>query len=217
MFYAMPSPEGPMPHPAHHRHSIRLPAYDYSTPAAYFVTICTDGRECVFGEIADGAMVLNECGEIVQQMWDNLPDHYPCVQLDQFVIMPNHVHGIIVITDDGHPAVGAGSPRPGFAGHGETGGATPPLRRPSLGNIVGYFKYQSTKHINTLRHTPGLPVWQRNYYEHVIRDDHDLAAIRDYIAANPARWMLARNHPDQCDTVRCMQRKEFNHGRRLES
>jgi len=187
------------------RRATRLPGFDYTTPGAYFVTVCVHDRACLFGEVVDGVMRVNEMGEIVQQTWDALPAHFPHVALDQFVIMPNHAHGIIVLNDN--DGVGArfprpGSPRPGGdATHGCAGGETPPLRRPSLGRVVGYFKYQSTKRINLLRQTPAQPVWQRNYYEHVIRNDADLAAIRDYVAGNPARWADDDNHPDRRMTL----------------
>jgi len=178
------------------RRSIRLPDFDYTRPGAYFVTICAHDRACLFGDVVDGMMRVNGFGEIVQQIWDAVPDHFPHVALDQFVIMPNHVHGIIVLNDDDR--VGAGSPRPNdIVRHEKTGGETPPLHRPLLGQVVGYFKYQSTKRINLLRHAPAQPVWQRNYYEHVIRNDRDLAAIRDYIAGNPARWPDDDNNPER--------------------
>jgi REP element-mobilizing transposase RayT len=89
----------------HHRHSIRLKGYDYSRQGLYFVTICIQNRKCLFGEIINDAMILNECGQIVQMVWDELPQHYANIQLDKFVIMPNHVHGIILID---HASVGAG-------------------------------------------------------------------------------------------------------------
>jgi len=169
------------------RRATRLPGFDYTTPGAYFVTVCAHDRACLFGDVVDGVMRVNDYGEIVQQTWDALPAHFPHVALDQFVIMPNHAHGIIVLNDN--DAVGAAFRRPhNRVLHHHPGGGTPPLRRPSLGHVVGYFKYQSTKRINLLRHAPAQPVWQRNYYEHVIRNDADLAAIRDYIAGNPARW-----------------------------
>jgi putative transposase len=88
----------------HHRRSIRLKEYDYSQPGGYFVTVCTQGHEHLFGEILDGEIKLNRYGEIVKECWHDLPNHYPCVKLDEFVVMPNHVHGIIIIM----ATVGAG-------------------------------------------------------------------------------------------------------------
>ncbi|MCF6265894.1 MAG: hypothetical protein L3J57_05005 [Desulfuromusa sp.] len=148
----------------HHRRSIRLPDYDYSSAGAYFITICTFERECLFGEAVNGEMWLNDAGQIVQDAWQQIVTHFTGVDIDQFVVMPNHFHGIIT-------TVGAGFPRPDPQGFEKQGGETPPLRRATLGQIVGYFKYQSTKHINQLRDNPGVPVWQRNYYERVIRND----------------------------------------------
>ena len=145
------------------RKRLRLKAYDYSQPGAYFVTICTKDREHRFGEIVDGEMRANGAAAVVQSCWSDLPNHYPNVELDEFVAMPNHVHGIIVILDEpitngkssvGDGLVGATSRRP------NTGAGKP---RPYLGNIMGYFKYQSAKRINEINRTPGTPVWQRGY------------------------------------------------------
>ena len=175
----------------HQRRSIRLKGYDYATPGAYFVTVCTHERECLFGDIVDGVMRLNDAGRMVNDSWQRIVTHFIGVEIDQFVIMPNHFHGIVT-------TVGAGSPRPNLTNQGggtNQGGETPPLRGVTLGQIVGYFKYQSTKYINQTRNTPGTPVWQRNYYERVIRDDRELATIRQYIADNPAKWAEDENRP----------------------
>ena len=172
----------------HHRRSIRLRNYDYSTVGAYFVTICTFERECLFGEVVNGEMRLNGMGCIVDESWQQIVSHFTGVDIDQHIIMPNHFHGIIT-------TVGAGFPRPDPRGSEKPGGETPPLRRATLGQIVGYFKYQSTKRINKLRNNPGVAVWQRNYYERVIRDDHELQTIQQYIVDNPATWHEDENHP----------------------
>ncbi len=187
----------------HRRRSIRLRDYDYSHAGAYFVTICAWQRECLFGEVVDEELRLNAFGEIVRKCWDDMPEHFSGVEIDQHVIMPNHFHGIVSI-------VGAGSPRPGLARNviknqiincGETpenqGGETPPLRGVTLGQIVGYFKYQSTKLINQQRNNPGAPVWQRNYYERVIRDEAEWHAIRQYMIDNPIKWAEDENHPSK--------------------
>jgi len=233
----------------HHRRSIRLKGYDYTQPGAYFITICTQGRECLFGEIIDGEMHLNEAGQIVVQTWQDLPNHISNVQLDAFVVMPNHVHGIIIITERaggigagfkparttmgpgsaggagstaGPGSVGAGSVGAGSepapttttapgpaAGSGPTTGSGPvgagsepaptaPARSShGLPEIVRQFKTFSARRINELRGTPGTPVWQRNYYEHIIRDEFSLSRIRQYIAENPARWDADREHPQR--------------------
>ena len=157
------------------------------------MTICTFERECLLGDVVNGEMRLNGMGSIVDESWRQVVNHFSGVDIDQFVIMPNHFHGIIT-------TVGAGFPRPDLGDSekqgGETqGGVTPPLRRATLGQIVGYFKYQSTKRINQLRDNPGTSVWQRNYYERIIRNDQELQTIQQYIVDNPATWQEDENHP----------------------
>jgi len=168
----------------HRRKSIRLPRYDYSQAGAYFVTVVTLEHKCLFGEIVDGEMVLNAWGQIIQKWWDDLPVHFPNVETGAFVIMPNHVHGIIVI--NGRGAGTAPLPLDGE----NRGGETPPLpKRPTLGQIIAYFKYKSTKEINALAGAEVVTkLWQRNYYEHIIRNDREMDAIWRYIEANPANW-----------------------------
>jgi REP element-mobilizing transposase RayT len=169
----------------HHRRSIRLKGYDYTQAGVYFITICTQDRACLFGEVVGGEMRVNPLGEIVAWTWNDLPNHNPHVELDAFVVMPNHVHGIIVIVDN---PVGAGSePAPTMA--------MVTIRRHGLPEIVRQFKTFSARRINALRGTPGIPVWQRNYYEHIIRDEESLKRIREYIANNPMQWALDRENP----------------------
>ena len=148
----------------HHRRSIRLPGYDYSQAGAYFVTIDTHGSECLLGDVVDGAMKLSPYGKIVQKAWAYLPAHYPHIGLDAFCIMPNHVHAIIVLNNAG------------------------PVKHHPLSEIVRAFKTFSAIRINELRKTTGIPVWQRNYYEHIIRNDEDYQRIRQYIQDNPDHW-----------------------------
>jgi REP element-mobilizing transposase RayT len=178
----------------HHRRSIRLRDYEYSSSGAYFVTICAFQRECLFGEMADGEIRLNEVGHLVDDSWRQILDHFSGVDIDRYVIMPNHFHGIVT-------TVGAGFPRPDSRNVAHQGGETPPQRQATLGQIVGYFKYQSTKTINQTRDNPGLPVWQRNYYERVIRNERELAAIRQYIVDNPGKWAEDENHPARVGSV----------------
>ncbi len=179
------------------RRSIRLKGFDYSQQGVYFVTICTQDREYVFGEIVKEKMRLNRTGEIVETVWRELLTHYQGVQTDEFVIMPNHIHGIIWLCD-----VGAGFPRPmSENGNHEQGAETAPLQRYSLGQIVAYFKYQSTKQINHLRNVPGQGVWQRNYYERVIRNGDELFQIRQYIQENPLKWDLDPENPRRVETL----------------
>jgi putative transposase len=147
----------------HHRHSIRLQGYDYSQAGAYYVTIVIHDREQILGEIINQEMRLNKNGEIVKYAWLDLPKHYRNVKLDAFVIMPNHVHGIIILTDhDG--------------------------KRHPLSEIVRAFKSFSARRINGLRNTQGVPVWQRNYYEHIIRNEQEHERIYNYILSNPLNW-----------------------------
>lgn len=180
----------------HHRRSIRLREYDYRCAGAYFVTICAFQRECLFGEVMNGEMWLNEYGNIVQTAWRDLPNHYPYAELDEYVIMPNHFHGVIVIT--GADMVGAGLAVAGSVGAGLKPALTTSEqheKRHGLPEIIRAFKTFSARRINTLRDNPGCPVWQRNYYEHVIRNETDLANIRQYIANNPLKWDLDENNP----------------------
>jgi REP element-mobilizing transposase RayT len=180
----------------HHRHSIRLKGYDYAAEGAYFVTIVTQGRECLFGEIVDCKMYLSNYGEIVQKWWDDLPTHFQNVETDAFVIMPNHVHGIIFITNERRGEV--------ISPHNNLqGGETPPLRKPTLGQIVGYFKYQSTKDMNAIGNTGAITkFWQRNYYEHIIRNEKDLKQKTDYILDNPSRWEEDEENPGNKNSPR---------------
>ncbi len=173
-----------------HRHSIRLQHYDYSQAGAYFVTVCVHARECLLGEIVDSVMILNDHGKVVEECWNDIEPHFNDVELDSFVIMPNHIHGIITF-------VGAGFPRPDEKLiTGLKGAEIAPLQKHrTLGNVVAYFKYQSTKRINLSRRTPSFAVWQRNYYEHIVRDEIDLNRIRDYIQHNPVRWTEDENSP----------------------
>jgi REP element-mobilizing transposase RayT len=180
----------------HHRRSIRLAGYDYSRPGAYFVTICTEDRECLFGEIIAGEMRLNDAGAIALAVWNDLPMHYAHVQLERFVIMPNHVHGIIILTDD-VAVVGAGL-KPAPTQSVPTDAATTGVRRHGLPEIVRAFKTFSARRINELRGTPGVPVWQRNYYEHVVRTAESLERIRAYIETNPERWAWDRENAQVC-------------------
>jgi len=176
----------------HHRRSIRLRDYDYSVAGAYFITICAFQRECLFGEMVDGEMRINERGRIVESQWRQLPGHYFNIRLDEFVVMPNHAHGIIEINEQ--PA-GARFIAPDNLAECDNLGAM--NRAPTVGEIVRAFKARCTHEINHICDNPGVPVWQRNYYERVIRDERELAAIRQYIVANPTKWIEDENHPGQ--------------------
>lgn len=161
----------------HHRRSIRLKDYDYSSAGAYFVTLCTEERACLFGEIHENEMILSSAGHIVAGRWLWLAEKYSYVILDQWVVMPNHLHGIVVIDNEDRDSSHEGGSR------------TAPTDRKPLGRLIGAFKTVSTKHINELRGTPAVTLWQRDYYEHVVRGPEELTRIRQYIEDNPARWL----------------------------
>ena len=166
----------------HHRRSIRLQGYDYSQPGIYFITICTKNHECLFGEILNGEMRLNEFGKIAHQCWLEMPHHFPHIQLDEFVVMPDHIHGIIVLNN----IVGAKkfSPLQNIT----------PFRSPSktIGSIIRGFKIGVTKGFR--QNTDIYVVWQRNYYEHIIRNEVELNRIRQYIIDNPKKWKTDENY-----------------------
>jgi REP element-mobilizing transposase RayT len=223
----------------HHRRSIRLQGYDYSRPGAYFVTICLQEKDShLLGEVVTGKVQGSRYGEIVLKCWNRLPRHYPNVILDEFVVMPNHVHGIILI-GAGAKIVGAGlqnrifkDVKPARTGHdiddmhdfhhihdmnevhgenimvaGNDGCAGAGLQNSivkdekpartmddrcivaySLSEIIRGFKTFSARRINEFRGISGVPVWQRNYWKHIVRDEGELQRIREYINNNPLRW-----------------------------
>jgi len=198
-----------MDYPKHNRHSIRLQGYDYAQPGVYFITIVAHDRKCLFGEIVNGNMRMNECGEMAQQCWLEIPNHFPQTQLDEYIIMPDHIHGIIIIND--FPIVGAknfsplpfdpsprscqSSPQPSEPSPNNMGTKifsplpnTTPFRSPSqtIGSIVRGFKIGVTKWMH--QNTDIQNIWQRNYYEHIIRNDDELHRIRQYIRNNPQNW-----------------------------
>jgi REP element-mobilizing transposase RayT len=158
----------------HHRHSIRLKGYDYSGPGVYFVNLCAEGRELIFGDIVDGKMILNELGKMVDEYWHQTMAHFDGIESDHYVIMPNHFHGIVII-------------------QGST--SISDQKRPSLGQIMAYFKYQTTKLINETHQTPGQRRWQRNYYERIVRNEAELNAYRQYIIENPLKWEMDKANP----------------------
>jgi putative transposase len=181
----MVRPEG------HHRRSVRLTGYDYAQPGAYFVTICTHGRICIFGDVVNGEMIVNECGQRVTEEWLYTGLLRPDVVLDAFVVMPNHLHGIVIIMERDR---GRGVLHTPFHDGTPDRGVNSPSR--TVGAIVRGFKAATVRDINCLRGVPaGAPVWQRNYYEHVVRSAAGLGRIRAYIADNPARWLEDENNP----------------------
>ncbi len=163
----------------HHRRSIRLKDYDYSSAAAYFVTICTHKSQCVLGDVVKGQMQLNKYGQLVETNWLNMSKIRNNVEIDEFVIMLNHFHAIILIID--------------IVGATRWVAQATRLQSRSLGSIIGQFKSIVTKRI----HKIGLRnfKWQRNYYEHIIRDEKNLNKIREYIINNPITWELDDENP----------------------
>jgi putative transposase len=161
----------------HHRRSIRLRGYDYSQPGAYFVTLCTQKRKRLFGKILNGEMRLNDTGRMVVRHWEWLAEKYGHVLLDEYVVMPNHLHGIIVIIDGRAGVTQSGSEKPAFW-----------EKRKPIGRLIGAFKTVSTSQINQSLATIGNQLWQRDFWEHIIRNEHELNLIRTYIRNNPAQW-----------------------------
>ena len=179
----------------HHRRSIRLKGYDYTQKGAYFVTICTRNRECLFGGIENGRMTLNDAGMIAHQCWQDIPAHFPHIMLDTFVIMPNHIHGILVITN---VPVGAKNFSPLQSPPHSFSHSSPHPRGTSktIGSTVRGFKIGVTKWMR--QNTPVQHVWQRNYYERIVRNDDELNRIREYIVGNPTQWESDRENPKGC-------------------
>ncbi len=180
----------------YHRRSVRLLDYDYTQSGAYFITICTKERECLFGEVIDGEMWLSKIGTVVGECWKAIPDHFPHVVLDGFVVMPNHIHGILMIYAEGR----------GTAGRAPT---TERFSRPvahSLSTAIRSFKAAVTRRVNELQGTSSTPVWQRNYYEHVIRNEEELHSLRQYTVDNPLKWALDQENP--------ALRKPLTHGQK---
>lgn len=176
-------------------------SYDYRSVGAYFITICTHQKEAILAEIVNGAVSPSTLGNVVQECWQQIPDHFPHVDLDEFIIMPNHLHGIIFIKDSDVGATHASPALPALSdladvstsAHDDRARHASPLQKPgpvkqSLGAIIGSFKSACTKRINEAWNKVGMPVWQRNYHERIIRNEEELHSLRDYILTNPLRW-----------------------------
>lgn len=174
----------------HHRKSIRVPDYDYSQPGAYFITIVTRERECLFGEIKDGEMQLNDAGQIVWDIWNSLPARYPQISLGAAVVMPNHFHGDVIINP-----VGVIHELPLRELQPQRVTDQMERRRMTIPLVVGYFKMNTAKRINEILGSEGIPVWQRNYYEHIIRDEEEHNRIHLYIEANIDNWAEDDENP----------------------
>ncbi len=168
----------------YHRRSIRLKGYDYSSAGANFVTICTQNRECLFGQVVGEKIHISEIGAIVQAEWIRTPEIRNNVLIDEFIIMPNHLHGILFLREWDDVGAHCNVPLPDTPQTEQFGKSTVN----SIPTIIKLFKSTVTKQINELRGTPGKPIWQRNYFERVIRDDEELNRIREYIIYNPLKW-----------------------------
>lgn len=161
--------------PWHARRSPRLASFDYSQPGLYFVTVCTWGRELLLGEVVAGEMHVSQAGHAALEAWEALPLRFPALDLDAFVVMPNHVHGILVL--------GANPDQP------------PDIAPPSLAAVMRAFKSLSAIQANRALGRTNLPFWQRSYHDRIIRTPRELALIRQYIAHNPARWETDVENP----------------------
>jgi putative transposase len=168
----------------HHRHSIRLKGYDYAAPGAYFVTICVQNRDCLFGNVLEEVLHLNAAGRMVQTCWQHLPCRFPTLELGSFIVMPNHIHAIMILA--GAPVVSA--------------------RKNTLTDIVGAFKSITTNAYIQGARDRRWPIfnrrlWQRNYWERVIRNETEFVHLCEYIQTNPARWVVDRLHPSTPDNI----------------
>jgi REP element-mobilizing transposase RayT len=177
----------------HHHHSIRLPDYDYSQNGAYYITICAYQRQSIFGEIKNNEVILSPIGEVIREEWERTPILRSEIELGAYVIMPNHFHAIVHIfeNNDSQSRVVA---------YGYTPLPERPIktefRSPSrtIGSLVRGFKASVTTRVNTQRNTPGFPIWQRNYYESVIRSEEAYAQIEGYILDNPLNWLTDKEY-----------------------
>ena len=161
--------------------SIRLPWWDYAGAGWYFVTICTQNRQCTLGEVVEGSVVLTPAGQVVKEEWQRTPTVRPNVGLDEFVVMPNHIHGIVALTGDS-----------GKTSHRDVSTKNR-LRPHSLGAMIGQFKSVCTKRIRGAGFSQFS--WQARFYEHIIRDERSLESIRQYIEDNPAKWEFDEDNP----------------------
>ncbi|MFA6322112.1 MAG: transposase [Candidatus Buchananbacteria bacterium] len=184
----------------HRRRSIRLFGFDYSQPGCYFITICVHEKKCILGKIINNKVVLNNLGQVIEDEWLNTEKIRRNIKIDKFVVMPNHVHGIIVIKADNQgvwPYHNENSCR-GVWQYAPTdelntiNNFDSPSQ--SIGSIIRGFKSITTKKINIIRQTSKTPVWQRNYYEHIIRDENDYLRIVNYIQNNPDKWQFDGNY-----------------------
>ena len=174
-----------------------MKGYDYAQPGVYFVTICVQGRENLFGTVIGGEMQLNGGGQMVGSWWRRLPDKFPTITIDEFAVMPNHIHGVIIIVEP-DDTVGANPRVRPESGQGQTHGSAP-----TLGKIMQWFKTMTTNaYIRGVKQDGWKPflgkLWQRNYYERIVRNERELNAVRQYIQDNPVRWTGDQENLERC-------------------
>lgn len=192
----------------HHRKSIRLKGFDYSSAGVYFVTICAKDRKCIFGKVQNGRMILNDLGEMVQYQWKEIPIHFQNVELDEFVVMPNHFHGILWLLDGSgnmtNPVGAKHSWQPTASKQINIARNASPLHPPnrpkgtkpgSLSAIIQNFTSITSRKINRIRKTPGEKMWQRNFYDRIVRNEKELYNLRNYIIDNPLKWENDEENP----------------------
>ena len=184
-----------------HRRSLRLKGYDYKQAGVYFVSMCTLNRTCFFGDIVNGEMMLNAEGQIVAEEWIKTAEIRNNIELDEWVVMPNHFHGILVINE----CRGTARRAPTVEQFGK------PVSN-SIPTIIRSFKSAVTKRINELRNSPGAKIWQRNYYEHIIRNEDELNCIREYITNNPLKWEFDKENPNVGTHVRVVREPALQFG-----
>ncbi len=189
--------------PWYHRKTNRLKDYDYSNIGAYFITICIQERHEILCKIvgtddvitrdagtSSPTIQLTEYGKIVDEYIHTIPKKYPHIRVDTYVIMPDHVHMVLTIVGEGSPL-----PQNNYGKNiNNTHGTGNPSPTTTIGNIIGWFKYQTTKQINILWNTPGQHIWQRSYHDHIIRSEQDYHNICQYINENPMRWLQKHSH-----------------------
>jgi putative transposase len=208
--------------PQPNRRSVRLDEYDYSQPGMYYVTVCTSGRECLFGRVVDDSIVLNAIGEAVEKCWLVIPKHFPHVAIDAYIVMPNHIHGIIMIEDK----AGLAGIHQGFrqkrawqslnsidgcredlqdirARHASPLQESKSARfgKRTIGAIIGSFKSAATREAKKVSGDADLNMWQRSYYEHIVSSESGLNQIRRYISENPANWNTDDDNPANIENI----------------
>ncbi len=172
----------------HNRNSIRIPRYDYSQAGYYYITICTEKHEDLFGVIENSQIILSDLGIIVKECWEDIPNHFPNISLDQWIIMPNHLHGILVISSkDALTPVGVQDLEPLQSGDCSYH-RFQHISKQSIGAIVQSFKGTVTREWH--KENPDQNIWQRNYWERVVRNEKELLAFREYIQNNVLSWEL---------------------------